>query len=78
MNQSYYYSQGRPVYYSDQQRGIVPLLLGGAIGYGIGINRPNCCPRPMPFYQPMPFFQPGPFYPNQQINVFPPYYRNRY
>lgn len=64
------YYQSYPRNNNRNQRGIIPLVVGGVIGYGIGVNsnRPN-------FYQP-PFWGPMPFYPwSQPIIVYPPMYR---
>lgn len=79
-----YNMRSRPINYSHQQpgnnndRSLVPFLVGGALGYGIGAwnTRPDCCPgmMPVPMPQPVPYGYPvnsvGPVY------VYPPMYRN--
>ena len=58
----------RPIYQNDNRNGIIPLIVGGVIGYGIGSNsRPNYYPMyPISFYPVYPY----PFY-----QVRPPFYR---
>lgn len=54
---------------NNNQRGFVPLIVGGVIGYGLGTaNRPNY--YPVPVYPPVP---PMPVYP--PVVIYPPYYR---
>ena len=49
----------RPIYYHNNRNNIIPLIVGGVIGYGLGNNnRPN-------FY---------PMYPIPVYPVYPPYY----
>ncbi len=61
----------RPNYQQNQQRGVIPFLVGGALGYGIGVNqRPNqFVPVPV-----VPIFPPRPFYPYQPF-FYPGMYR---
>ena len=73
---SNYSMQNRNGYYSNNERGVVPFLVGGAIGYGIGSSfrpRPYFVPMPFPLgYPMMPPFRPpmgGPIY------VRPPFWR---
>ena len=50
-----------PSYTSNQNRGLVPLVIGGAIGYGLGANsRPNFVPVPVFPIGPAPIFRPRP------------------
>lgn len=62
----------------NNERGIVPFLVGGALGYGIGAwnSRPDCCPgmMPMPMPQPVPF-NPYPVNSVGPVYVYPPMYR---
>ena len=61
--------------YANNQRGGVPFLVGGAIGYGIGSSI-----RPRPYFVPMPFYPNfnRPFYPpimGGPVFVRPPFWR---
>ena len=53
----------RSFYQNNNRGGVIPLIIGGVIGYGIGSNnRPNYYPiYPIPVY---------PVYP-----MYPPFYR---
>ena len=53
----------RSFYQNNNRGGVIPLIIGGVIGYGIGSNnRPNYYPiYPIPVY---------PIYP-----MYPPFYR---
>ncbi len=61
-------------YPTNQQRGFIPFLVGGALGYGIGVNsnRPNFYPVPV---QPI-FFPPRPIWVGPPM-MMPSYRNNR-